>query len=181
MGGPAGRRRRPRMETSGLHTHTFSWRDYKLTMAAARELSGRDYLEAMRRGEFPPPPFVEMLGFTLDEVGDGRVTFSFTPADFMHNGIGVLHGGVAASIFDTAAGCACLTVVPSNKVAVTMDLNVRYFKPLTIHSGVVRCEGQVIHAGRTTVTAEGRLFDASGRLCGHATSTLALVEPRLPR
>jgi uncharacterized protein (TIGR00369 family) len=169
------------METAQLYTHTFSWRDHKATLAAARHLSGREYLEAMQRGEFPPPPFVAMLGFSLDEVGEGRVTFSVIPAEFMHNGIGVLHGGVAASIFDTAAGCACLTVVPTEKVAITMDLNIRYFKPLTMRSGTVRCQGEVIHVGRTTVTAEGRLFDASDRLCGHATSTLALVDPRPPR
>lgn len=169
------------METGQLNTHTFSWRDYTVTMAAARSLSGRDYLEAMQRGELPPPPFVALLGFALDEVGDGRVVFSFVPTDFMHNGIGVLHGGVAASIFDTAVGCACLTIVPHDKVAVTMDLNVRYFKPLTMKSGRARCEGEVINAGRTTITAQGRLFDAAGRLCGHATSTLALVNPVVSR
>jgi len=60
------------METSALHTHTFSWRDYAVTMAAARNLSGREYLEAMHRGEFPPPPFVALLGFVLDDVGRPR-------------------------------------------------------------------------------------------------------------
>jgi len=160
-----------------LHTQTFSWHDYAPAMAAARNLSGRDYLEALRRGDLPPPPFVALLGFVLDEVGDGRVVFSFRPQEFMHNGIGLLHGGLAASIFDTAVGCACLTVVPPDKIAVTSDLHVRYFRPLTMKSGTVRCEGIVINAGRTTVTAEGRLFDESGRLCGHATSTLALVNP----
>ncbi len=166
------------MEQTHARSHLFSWHDYAPTFAAARSLSGRAYLEAMQRGELAPPPFVAALGFTLEEVGDGRVVFRFEPHDFMHNGIGVLHGGVAAAIFDTAAGCACLTVVPPEKVAVTMDLHVRYFKPLTMASGTTRCEGTVINAGRTTVTAEGRLWDKAGRLCGHATSTLALVSPR---
>jgi uncharacterized protein (TIGR00369 family) len=169
------------METSQLRTHTFVWHDYSVAMAAARSLSGREYLEALHRGELPPPPFVAMLGFALDEISDGRVVFSFQPQEFMHNGIGLLHGGIAASIFDTAVGCACLTVVPRDKVAVTLDLHVRYFKPLTMKSGTARCEGHVINAGRTTITAEGRLFDASGRLCGHATSTLALVNPTVTR
>jgi acyl-coenzyme A thioesterase PaaI-like protein len=78
----------------------------------------------------------------------------------------VLHGGIAAGAFDTAVGCAALTVVPRDKVAITMDRS-------------VRCEGEVINAGRTTVTAEHRLFDASGRLCGHATSALALIRPQI--
>jgi acyl-coenzyme A thioesterase PaaI-like protein len=58
---------------------------------------------------------------------------------------------------------------------------VRYFKPLTMQSGTARCEGEVINTGRTTITAQGRLFDASGRLCGHATSTLALISPVMSR
>lgn len=164
------------MDTGNLHTHTFSWRDYTVTMAAARGMNGRDYLEAMRSGSIPPPPFVTLLGFQLDEVADGRVAFTFAPQDFMHNGIGLLHGGVAAAIFDTAVGCACITVVPPDKVAVTLDLNVRYFKPLTMGSGTIRCEGRILNVGRTTITAEGRLVDGTGRLCGHATSTLALID-----
>jgi uncharacterized protein (TIGR00369 family) len=166
------------METSRLHTHTFAWRDHALTMAAARDLSGRAYLEGVRRGDFPPPPFVSALGFELVEIGDGRVVFRFEPQDFMLNGLGVLHGGIAAGVFDTAVGCAALTVVPRDKVAITMDLAVRFFKPLTLRSGTARCEGTVINVGRTTITAEGSLFDASGRRCGHATSTLALVQPQ---
>ncbi|MGD0474213.1 MAG: PaaI family thioesterase [Candidatus Velthaea sp.] len=166
------------METSQLYTHTFAWRDQALTIAAARNLSGRDYLEGMRRGDFPSPPFVTVLGFRLDEIDDGRVVFHFEPQAFMLNGLGVLHGGIAAGAFDTAVGCAALTVVPRDKVAITMDLSVRFFKPLTLRSGTARCEGSVINVGRTTASAEGRLFDASGRLCGHATSTLALLRPQ---
>lgn len=164
------------METSQLHTHTFAWRDPAFTTASARSLHGREYLEALRGGAIPPPPYVAALGFTLDEVADGRVVFTFTPQEYMLNGIGLLHGGVAAAVLDTAVGCACLTVVPREKIAVTQDLAVRYFKPLTLASGIVRCEGSVINTGRTSVTAEGRLFDASGRLCGHAVSTLALID-----
>lgn len=166
------------METSRLHTHTFSWRDHALTAAAARNLTGRDYLEGMRRGDFPSPPFVSALGLRLEEIADGRVVFTFAPQEFMLNGLGVLHGGIAAGVFDTAVGCAALTVVPRDKVAITMDLAVRYFKPLTIESGTARCEGSVLNIGRTTVTAEGRLFDAAERLCGYATSTLALIKPQ---
>lgn len=167
------------MESSGLHSHTFAWRDHALTMAAARNLTGREYLEGLRRGDFPAPPFASALGFEIAEIGDGRVVFCFQPQPFMVNGLGVLHGGIAAGVFDTAVGCAALTVVPRDKVAITMDLSVRYFKPLTMKSGTARCEGEVINAGRTTVTAEGRLFDAAGRLCGHATSTLALIRPQI--
>jgi uncharacterized protein (TIGR00369 family) len=164
------------MERSELRTHTFSWRDHRLTMAQARAVSGREYLEAMRAGTIAPPPFVALLGLRLEEVGDGRVVFTFTPQEYLYNGIGLIHGGVTATVFDTAVGCACLSIIQKEKIAVTIDLHVRYFKPLTMASGTVRCEGIVLNAGRTTISAEARLFDATGRLCGHATSTLALVD-----
>jgi uncharacterized protein (TIGR00369 family) len=169
------------METSAIRTYTFTWQDIGAERAAVRGLSARAYLEAMRRGEIPPPPFAAVLGLALDEVEDGRVVFSLEPKDFMQNGLGILHGGVAASMFDTAVGCACLTVLPAGKAAVTMDLNLRYFKPLTTASGRIRCDGQVINAGRTTITSEGRLFDGKGRLCGHATATLAVIDPTISR
>ena len=164
------------MEASQPRTHTFSWHDHRLAQAAARGLGGLEYLQAMLAGTIPPPPFVALLGLELREVAPERVVFTLRPQEFMHNSIGLVHGGVTASLFDTAVGCACITVVPDGKVAVTLDLAVRYFKPLTMRSGMVRCVGSVLNRGRTTMTAQGELFDESGRLCGHATSTLALVD-----
>jgi uncharacterized protein (TIGR00369 family) len=169
------------METRALRTHTFSWQDIGSERAAVRDYSARRYLEEMQQGEIPPPPFAAVLGLRLDAVADGRVVFSLEPQEFMQNGLGILHGGVAASMFDTAVGCACLTVLPAGKAAVTMDLNLRYFKPLSALSGRIRCEGQVINVGRTTITSEGRLFDGKDRLCGHATATLAIIDPPNPR
>jgi len=165
------------METRATRSHTIHWQDIGAERNAISGTSARDYLEAMRRREIPPPPFAAALGLSLDEVGDGRVVFTLEPQEFMQNGLGILHGGVAATVFDTAVGCACLTVLPPGKAAVTMDLNLRYFKPLSAASGKIRCEGVIINAGRTTVTSEGRLYDGKGRLCGHATATLAIIDP----
>jgi len=163
------------MEKHQLRTHTFTWHDPLIGSDAARSLSGREYLEALRDGKLAPPPMVALMGMSLVEVGDGRVVFAAEAHEYLYNGIGIVHGGFAATMFDSAIGCAALTRAPADKIAVTLDLQVRYFKPITVATGLVRCEGIVINVGRTTATAEGRMTDASGRLYGHATSTLSLI------
>jgi uncharacterized protein (TIGR00369 family) len=161
-------------------TRTFSWADPHAAAAAGRELSGRAYLEAMRDGVIPPPPFASLVGLGLDEVDDGRVVFSLLADESLYNGIGLLHGGAVATILDSAIGCAILTLLPAGKAAVTLDLHVRYYKPVTLESGRMRCEGTVVHHGRTTAAGEGRLIDATGRLHASATSTCSIVTHREP-
>jgi uncharacterized protein (TIGR00369 family) len=163
------------MERGQLRTHTFTWHDPMISAAAARGMSGREYLEALRDGKLDPPPMVALMGMSLVEVGDGRVVFAAEAREYLYNGIGLVHGGFAATMLDSAIGCAAITAAPRDRMAVTLDLQVRYFKPITVKTGIVRCEGIVINIGRTTATAEGRMMDSSGRLYGHATSTLSLV------
>ena len=145
-------------------------------MDAASGSEGKTYLERVRDGAIPLAPFVELLGLHLDEVADGHVTFSLMPSERLYNAVGLVHGGVAATLLDTAIGCAITTKMPPGRYAVTLDLQVRFFKPLLATSGRIRCEGSVINVGRTTATGEGRVIDESGRIHAHATSTCAVVD-----
>lgn len=147
-----------------------------VSAAIAPTIAGREFLERLRDGRLPPPPFIALLGLRLETIEDGRVVFTAEPGEHLYNGIGLVHGGFVASLFDSAIGCAITSVMPAGKYAVTLDLQVRYFKPLTAASGTIRCEGTTINVGRTTATGEGRLEDAAGRLCGHATSTCAILK-----
>lgn len=159
----------------------FTWDDPSIALEGARTLSGRAYLEAVRDGVYPSPPMVRLLGIRLRDVGDGTVTFVGEPAEFAYNTISLVHGGWTASILDSAIGCAVTTKMPPGKFAVTLDLHVRYFKPLSATSGPVTCEGSVINLGRTTGTGEAKLLDATGRIHAHATSTLSIVEAKRER
>lgn len=60
-----------------------------------------------------------------------------------------------------------------------MQLTTHYLRPVGLKSGTLACTAEVLHAGRRLVTAEARLFDASGQLCGHATST-CMILPQPP-
>jgi uncharacterized protein (TIGR00369 family) len=139
---------------------------------------GVDFLRAIKDGELPPPPIAELLGLEIVDVAKGEVTFAMTPAEKHYNPIGSVHGGVVATLLDTVMGCALHTLLPRGAWYTTLDINVRYHRGITLATGPVRAVGTVVHNGRRTATAEGRVIEAtSGRLLATSTSTLMVVRP----
>ena len=165
------------MPTGTLRERTVAWDDPLVGGRAARTMSGMEYLRAMMRGEFPPPPIAMTLGFTLHEVDDGRAVFGVEPAEFHYNPIGMVHGGVAATLMDSAMGCAVHTRLPAGVGYTTLEMKVNLLRAITMDTGPVKCEGTLLHLGRTTALAEARITDAAGRLLAHATSTCLIVRP----
>jgi len=136
----------------------FEWED---PLAAAERGAGLSGLEVMRgiiAGTHPAPPIARLLEMTVLEVEDGRAVFALEPAEWMYNPIGSVHGGVAATILDSCMGCAVHTTLPAGVGYATTDLQVRYLRSMRAGEGRVLAEGRVVHAGRRTATAEGRLF-----------------------
>jgi uncharacterized protein (TIGR00369 family) len=139
----------------------------------SRQRTGLDVLEAIRAGELPPPPIADLLGFGIHDIQPGEVTFSLDPAEKHYNPIGMVHGGVAATLLDTVMGCALHSLLPQGVGYTTLDINVRYVRPITVGTGTVLATGRVLHRGRRTATAEGRIVSAGdGKLLAHGTSTL---------
>ncbi len=161
-------------------TRTFTWQDPLTGAQAARTLSGLDYLLAIGRGELPVPPIMAALGFDqhLPEVAPGKVTFFLEPQEYHYNPIGSVHGGVFATLLDSAMGCAVHTTLPAGVGYTSLELKVNFIRPLTVRSGLVSCVGTVLSAGRQVATAEGRITDASGKLYAHATTTCLLLHPK---
>jgi uncharacterized protein (TIGR00369 family) len=135
-----------------------------------------DLLHAMINGELPPPPVMQMLGMDGIEADEGRVTVLMTPREFHYNPLGTVHGGVLATLLDTATGCAVQSTLPAGTGYTSVDLSTKFLRPVTVDSGLLRCDGAVISRGRRTVLAEARLTDAGGRLAAHATSTCMLFD-----
>ena len=149
-----------------------------MTMTDTRRgLSGIDYFRKMLAGEVPPPPMLELFGIRLVDVDAGRVAFSATADERFYNGTGVAHGGFAATLLDTALGCAINSAMPVGKRFTTLELKINLTRPLTKEAGVLRCEAQVVHVGGRTATSEGRIVDARGKLYAHGTTTCIVVEP----
>jgi uncharacterized protein (TIGR00369 family) len=161
-------------------TRTYSWGDPLTGAHAARTLSGLEYLRAMSRGEYPAPPVAHSLDFSLaheDDIQPGEVTFRMTPQEFHYNPIGSVHGGVFATLLDSALGCAIHTQLPAGVGYTTLELSVRYLRPLLAGMGEVRATGRVVSVSRQVATAEARLLDRRDRLCATATTTCLILRP----
>ena len=157
-------------------SRTFTWEDPMAIAGRAREMSGIEFLQALIDGEIPPPPIAKMLGFTLDEVSEGRAVFSGLPAEYHYNPIGVVHGGLAATLLDSATGCAVQTTLPRGVAYTTLELKTNFVRALTRDTGRVLCEAEVVHRGGTIATAEGRLrAESTGKLLAHGTSTCLII------
>ena len=152
-------------------TRTVSWEDPLSLAEAARGLSGLEYLSKIVAGELPRPPISALMNFGLAELGEGRAVFTVEPAEYHYNPIGVVHGGLAATLLDSAMGCAIHSTLPAGAGYTTLEIKVNFVRPMTAETGIVRCEAQVIHIGGRTATAEGRVLDESGKLYAHGTTT----------
>ena len=159
-------------------TRTIVWDDPVPVAEAGAAMSGLEYLRAMAAGTVPRPPAAALIGMGLDEVASGRVVFSLEPAEYHYNPIGVVHGGIAATLLDSAMGCAVHSTLPEGRGYTSLEIKVNYVRPLTRDTGVVRCEGTVLHVGERVATAQGRMVDADGRLYAHGTTTCLIFPTR---
>ena len=141
---------------------------------ARNGLSGLEYMRKMAAGELPPSGMGQLLGFKLVEVSEGRAVFTVTPDERHYNGLGIAHGGLAATVLDSALGCAINTMLPAGRIFTTLEMKINYVRPLRRETGEVRCEATTIHVGGRTATAEGRIVDAAGKLYAHGTATCIL-------
>jgi uncharacterized protein (TIGR00369 family) len=157
-------------------SRTFSWADPTVGAAQFGRRGGLELLRAMTDGELPPPPVMMMLGMDELRADEGRAEVFLTPQEFHYNPLGTVHGGVLATLLDTATGCAVHSTLPEGVGYTTVDLTTKYLRPVTVQSGRLRCEGTVISRGRRTALAEARVTDSTGRLVAYATSTCLLVE-----
>lgn len=167
----------PSVSDDSTRTRTFTWKDPMQLAAAGRRMSGLDFFRAILAGELPPPPIAQTLGFRFAEAEEGRVVFTGTPAEYHYNPIAVAHGGLAATLLDSAMGCAVHSTLPAGVAYTTLEIKVNYVRAITTQTGELRAEGTVIHVGGRTATAQGRITDAAGKLYAHGTTTCLVLRP----
>jgi uncharacterized protein (TIGR00369 family) len=157
---------------------SVSWQDPADLAHAGRSMVGIDFLRAIRDGRLPAPPIAELLGFRLVEVEPGHAAFEVVPGEQHYNPIGVVHGGLAMTLLDSAMGCAIQTRMPAGGGYTTLEAKTNLVRAITDKTGMLRAIGTLVHAGSRVATAEGRLVDAAGKLYAHATSTCLVLGER---
>ncbi len=150
----------------------ITWRDPYAALDLGRELSGLDYMRKLIAGEVPPPPISQLMDFSLISVEEGEAVFRGVPGEQRLNPIGSVHGGFAATLLDSALGCAVHTTLPAGVGYSTLELSVNLVRGITPATGPVLASGRVLHGGRRTATAEAQLVaEQGGALLAHAKTT----------
>ncbi len=120
-------------------------------------------------------PLGQHLGMGLVEVEAGRTVFRLQPCPFLCNPVGGLHGGIFGLLLDSCMGCAVWTRCPAGSGYTTLEYKVNIVRGLNGDAGPITGEGRVLHFGRRTATAEGKILDGDGRLLAHGSTTCILL------
>jgi len=152
-----------------------SWEDPGELGEQARAMPGLAFLEAIRDEELPPAPIQRLLDFALTDVEEGRVVFTAEPGEQHCNPIGVVHGGLAATLLDSAMGASVHSTLPEGQGYTTLETKFNLVRAITVDTGSIQAEGRVVNRGRQVATAEGYLRDGAGKLLAHGTSTCLVI------
>ncbi len=159
-------------------SRTYSWSDPTALRDAGSAMSGLEFIRAVFEGTLPPPPIAATMDFSGAEADEGRVVFVGEPQEFHYNPIGVVHGGFAMALLDSALGCAVHTTLAKGEGYTSLETSVNFVRPITSETGRVRCEASILHRGGRIATAEGRLVaEKTGKLLAHGTATCMIFRP----
>jgi uncharacterized protein (TIGR00369 family) len=154
---------------------TIEWSDPLPLAEAGRSMAGIEFLRAIRDGRLPGPPIAQLMGFALVEVDIGHAVFEIVPGERHYNPIGVVHGGLAMTLLDSAMGCAVQTHMAAGTGYTTLEAKTNLVRAITAQTGKLRAIGRTLHVGKRMATAEGRLEDAAGKLYAHSSTTCIVL------
>jgi len=157
-------------------TRTIQWEDPRINSRDTQNISGFDYLCAIRDGNIAPAPAANLVGYHLVNVVSGQAVFELNPSEYHYNPFSTVHGGMLSTLLDTAMTAAVMTVLPAGKACSTLELKVSFIRPVSSRTGPVTAKANIIHAGNRIATVEGRLFDENEKLYAHATSTCLIIK-----
>jgi uncharacterized protein (TIGR00369 family) len=141
-----------------------------------RALGGLALVQGLVDGSLPLNTIAQTLGYDVSEAESGRVVVTLVPNDSHLNPSGTVHGGLAATLLDSAMGLAIWSTLEKGFGQTTLEFKISLIRPITPGMGVIRAEGTVLNRGRRVGTAEGRIIDERGRLLAHGTTTCLIFE-----
>ena len=146
-----------------------------VTLDELKSLSGLEFMSRMVKGELPWAPMCKTCNFWPAEAAHGLFAFEGEPRDEHFNPLSTIHGGWAATLLDSAMGCAVHTTLPAGKAYTTLEIKVNYVRAILPNVGRMRCEGRIIHSGGRLATAEGRLTGLDGKLYAHGLTSCMIL------
>jgi uncharacterized protein (TIGR00369 family) len=167
-------------ETQGAeHAHDFLTQSRTVTwqrpgqgdFTALASMTGLEQLRSIEQGLMPRPPVMDTIDVCGFHAEEGRVVVEMRAQEFHYNPLGGMHGGMIATLLDTAAGCAVHSSLGVGEGYTSLDLTTKFLRAVTVDSGLLRCEGTVLQRGRRTALAQAELRDDAGKLVAHATSS----------
>ena len=149
---------------------TVRWNDPTTATFDGEPMSGIDQARAMLNGDVPAAPIAQLLGMRMTDVSPGSATFTLEPHQSHENGVGVVNGGVLATLLDMAVACAVMSTLPAGHRFTSIDLSVSMLRAAGADSGTLTCVGTVVKPGRQVSFTEAKVTDSKGRLIATATS-----------
>jgi uncharacterized protein (TIGR00369 family) len=159
------------------HVKQVGWHAPLDTARQRKQVPGREFLQGIVDGRFPPPPIAELFNSRLISVGDGAVVFSCMPDESVYNPLGTVHGGWLCMLMDSAAGCAVHTLLPAGVGYTSIEIKVSFLQAIHADRGAIQVSGRALRVGRRVAFAEARAVDGDGELVGHATASIAVLRP----
>lgn len=144
------------------------------------QMTGLQQLQAMLDGHLEPPSITATLDFIMTEASEGQATFVGNPSHKHLNPLGSVHGGYAATLLDSALGCAVHTTIAPGEGYTTVDLNIKYVRAVTPDTGPLTCSARIVHRGRSIATADATLTDKDGKLYAHGSTTCMILPSKRP-
>jgi len=139
-------------------------------------VSGLEFVQAIIDARFPHNPMAETLGYRITAASHGRVVIVAQPLAAHFNPAGTVHGGYSATLLDSCMGLAVQSTLPKGWGQTTLEFKISFTRPITVETGLITAEGDVLSHGRRAGTAQGRVTDAQGRLLAHGTTTCLIFE-----
>ena len=141
----------------------------------AMKMSGMELLQGIIDGKFPAPPIARTLNFRLGDVSPGKSLFIGTPGTEVYNPLATVHGGYIAVLLDSAMGVAVHSMLAAGQFYTTLEFKINFVRPVLETTGEVHAHGSIVHFGKRSATAEGKLTDANGKLFAHGSTTCLIL------
>lgn len=155
---------------------TIRWQAPDAGRRDAAALSGREYLQAIKDGRICLPPAASLVGYRITAVDAGQVRYELTPSEEHCNVFATVHGGILATLLDTAMTAAVIATLPRGRSCSTAEIKVNYLRPVSTATGTLTCTARVVHAGRRLTTSEGTVRDRDGRRCAVGLCTCLVFD-----